>query len=116
MDGKGNMKQIYTTMCYSLVPIIILLNVSTVLSHFLVIEEAAFVTTISTAAYLWTVILIFFGTMTIHDYGLGKNIIVTVLGIVGIAVMLFIILLFANVIGKVTTFIVNIYNEISFRL
>lgn len=116
MDGKGNMKQIYTTMCYSLVPIILLLNVSTVLSHFLVIEEAAFITTISTIAYLWTIMLIFFGTMTIHDYGLGKNIIVTILGIVGIAVMLFIILLFANVIGRVTTFISNIYNEISFRM
>lgn len=116
MDGKGNMKQIYTTMCYSLVPIILLINVSTVLSHFLVIEEAAFITTITTVAYLWTIILIFFGTMTIHDYGLGKNIIVTILGIVGIAVMLFIILLFANVIGRITTFIANIYNEISFRL
>ncbi len=116
MDGKGNMKQIYTTMCYSLVPIILLLNVSTVLSHFLVIEESAFITTISSIAYLWTIMLIFFGTMTIHDYGLGKNIVVTALGIVGIAVMLFVILLFANVIGRVTTFITNIYNEISFRM
>lgn len=116
MDGKGTMKQIYTTMCYSLVPIVLLLNVSTILSHFLVIEEAAFITTISSIAYLWTILLIFFGTMTIHDYGLGKNIVVTILGIVGIAVMLFIILLFANVIGRVTTFISNIYNEISFRM
>lgn len=116
MDGKGNMKQIYTTMCYSLVPIILLINISTILSHFLVLEESAFITTISAIAYIWTITLVFFGTMTIHDYGLGKNILVTVLGIVGVAILLFIILLFANVIGRVTTFISNIYTEISFRL
>lgn len=116
MDGKGNMKQIYTTMCYSLVPIVLLLNLSTVLSHFLVLEESAFITAISTICYMWTVLLIFFGTMTVHEYSLGKNFIVTLLGIIGIAIMLFIILLFANVIGKVTTFISNIYTEITFRL
>lgn len=116
MDGKGSMKEIYITMCYSLTPIVLLLNISTLLSHGLILDESAFITCISGAAYLWTILLIFFGTMTIHDYGLGKNIIVTVLSIVGIAIMLFLILLFVSVIGKITTFISNIYTEISFRL
>lgn len=116
MDGKGSMKEIYTTICYSLTPMVLLLNLATVLSHCLILEESAFVTCIVYVAYIWSIMLIFFGTMTIHDYGLGKNIIVTALSVVGIAVMLFLILLFVSVLGKITTFISNIYTEISFRL
>lgn len=116
MDGKGTMKDIYVTIGYSLTPMILLLNTATVMSHILTAEEGAFISAVTALAYLWSVMLIFFGTMTVHDYGLGKNILVCLLSVVGIAVMLFLILLFFSVVGRITTFLSNLFTELSFRI
>ena len=115
MDGEGSMKNIYIVSSYSLIPVIILLLPATIISHFLVLSESTVLSFMVNIAYMWAILLIFFGTMTVHNYGLGKQVVVTVLSIVGIAIILFLILLFVSVIGRISTFIVNIYNEISFR-
>lgn len=109
------MKNIYIVSSYSLIPVIILLLPATIISHFLVLSESTVLSFMVNIAYMWAILLIFFGTMTVHNYGLGKQVVVTVLSIVGIAIILFLILLFVSVIGRISTFIVNIYNEISFR-
>ena len=70
---------------------------------------------VSSIALAWVLLLIFCGMMTIHDYGLGKNIVVTVLTIIGIVFILFIILVFANVIGRMIGLVINVVDEIAYR-
>lgn len=116
MDGKGSFKDIYISTCYSLIPLILFLIPITVFSHFAVSGEVAILELFTAIAYFWMVILIFFGSMTVHDYSFGKNIFVTVLSIIGMAFILFLLMVFFNLIGEMGSFVGNIFEEISFRL
>lgn len=116
MGGEGSLKDIYVMTSYSLTPLI-LLNIPVVIaSNFLVLEEVQFMTFFTTLAYVWTVGLIFFGSMVIHDYHFNKNLLTLVLSIVGMGVMLFLALLFITLTQKIWEFIAGIYEEIMLRL
>ena len=54
--------------------------------------------------------------MTIHDYTLGKNVIISIFTLLGVAIIMFIAMLFTGLIQKVVTFVYNIVVEIQFRI
>ena len=60
-------------------------------------------------------VLIFFGTLTIHDYSLGKNIVTVLFAIVGMMIIIFLGVLFFNLIQKIVAFIANLITEITYR-
>jgi len=115
MDGKGTLADIYISISYALVPIILLVLPIVLLSNVFTLEEAQLLNTTINIALLWSGFLIFFGSLVVHDYTFGKNICVCVLSIVGIAIILFLILLFLNVSSRLLAFIQNLITEISFR-
>lgn len=115
MDGKGRMKDIVTAMGYALVPIILLRIPMVVLSHVITLDEGSFYYIIGFVSYAWTAVLVFFGTMMTHEYTLGKTIFTCLITIVGMAIILFIGLLFFNVISELIAFVSTIYKEIRFR-
>ncbi len=116
MDGEGNFANIYKATCYSLLPIALCSIPYAILSNILLAEEGAILELIFGACVLWTALLIFSGTLTIHSFSLGKNVVAIILTILGIAIILFLSLLFANVLQKMVAFVVNIFNEITFRM
>ncbi|MGN1081858.1 MAG: hypothetical protein ACI4QV_07195, partial [Acutalibacteraceae bacterium] len=71
---------------------------------------------VETIAYVWAILLIFLGTLTIHSYGLGKNIIATILSVVGMLVIVFLILLIFILTQKVYMFFQTLITEISYRI
>lgn len=114
-DGEGSFKDVYVTTCYSLVPLPILVVPSVLLSNILTLDEMSIANMLVTIGFVWTVFLIFFGMMVIHDYTIGKNFI-TVLGtIVCMAFVMFIAILFTSLIQKVFSFCYNIYVELGYR-
>lgn len=116
MDGKGRLKDIYVSTAYAMIPMIILIIPFSLLSNFMILEELAFVDYSATAAFAWTGILVFASSLVTHDYSFGKNVLVCILTVIGIGIILFIMFLLLNVSSRFVSFIVNIYNEISFRL
>ena len=69
-----------------------------------------------TIAFIWTGLLLFFGTMTTHGYSFGKNIL-TILGtIVGMVFIMFVAVLFSTLMTKIFTFVYGIVEEIQYRL
>jgi hypothetical protein len=60
--------------------------------------------------------LIFFGTMVTHDYSMGKNLITFLGSIVGMALIIFVALLFSTLVGKIISLITNIVIEIQYRV
>jgi hypothetical protein len=71
---------------------------------------------LSTIAFIWLGMLIFFGTQVTHDYSMGKNV-VTILGTaVGMIFIIFIVLLFATLVGKMVSLVTNIVTEIRYRM
>ena len=69
-----------------------------------------------TIAFIWVVLLIFFGMMVTHDYTTNKNFI-TILGtIVAAAVIMFVAILFSSLVVKMASFAVSLVTEIGDRI
>ena len=115
MDGKGKMQDIYIATSYSLCPIILLYVPVTLISHAATSDEFAILTLTTGAAIAWTLVLIFVSNITIHEYELGTSIVVCLLSILGMAIILFLCMVFFNLLGDIVSIIKNIYTELSFR-
>ena len=116
MEGKGTFKDIYIASAYAFTPIILINIPITIVSNYLIAEEGVLVFSFIAISLLWALFLLFFGTMTIHQYDSGKNILVSVLVILGIAFTMFIGVLFFNLGEQVIRFVSEIYNEVFLRL
>lgn len=115
MDGKGSMKDIYVATSYALVPMILFQIPVTLIGNFLVTEELGILSFAMNIGFFWTGLLIFFGSMITHEYSLGKNILVCLLTILGIAIILFLVMIFFSLSGQMVELVNNVINEISFR-
>ena len=116
MDGKGTMLEIYTATGYALTPLVITQFALIPLSHILTIEQGSFYAFFITVATVWSYALIFIGMLVTHDYGLGKNVAVTLFTFVGMGLLLFIGMLVFDLSGQMVNFVRAIAREIQFRL
>ncbi len=114
-EGEGSLKDVYITTCYSLLPLPLLIIPSVILSNVTVLDEMSLVNLLTTFAFFWAGMLLFFGTMVIHDYTIGKNVITIVGTIVGMAFIMFLGILFSSLVQKIFSFGYNIYVELSLR-
>lgn len=114
-DGEGSFKDIFIATSYALLPLPLIYIPTTILTNFLSLSEAEFVTLFVAIAYVWTGALIFFGSMTTHGYSMGRNIAITLFTIIGMVFILFIILLFTNLVQRMVSFVSEIITEISYR-
>ncbi len=115
MDGKGRMQDILTAVGYSLLPIILIRLPMVLMSHGITTNEGSFYYVLGTVSYLWAGFLLFTGTMVIHQYSVTKTIATCIVTIVGMGIIMFIGLLFFNVIQQMLTFVTTIYRELRFR-
>ena len=71
---------------------------------------------LTTVAFLWMGMLLVLGIQVTHDYSIGKNLLTVVGTILGMVCIMFIVLLFSFLLGKLVGFVTNIIDEISFRM
>ena len=67
-------------------------------------------------AQLWFFVLLFTGSMMIHEFSVKKTFWSTVFTGAGMVLVAFIALLFFSLIGEMVFFVTYLYNEINFRL
>lgn len=115
MDGKGRMLDILIAVGYSLAPLVLIRLPLVIVSHFITTNEGSFYTVLQTISILWSLLLLFLGTMITHQYTVKKTILTCLITILGMGILMFIGLLFFNVIGRMMTFVVTIYKELRFR-
>ncbi|MBR6558771.1 MAG: YIP1 family protein [Clostridia bacterium] len=115
-DGEGSIKDIYVASTYSLFPLVLTVVPATLFSNVLVKAEMDIVGMIIGVGFVWAGALIFFGMMVTHDYTLFKSIVTSIATIVGMAVIMFIGILFSSLLMKIFNFISNIFIEISYRI
>ncbi len=116
MYGEGNLKDIYIASCYSLMPIVFFTIPATILSNFVTSNELMFVNFLFTVGYIWTGFLLFCAILSTHNYELGKNVVAVSMTLVGMIIIVFLVLLFVNLISQMFSMASNIYNEITFRM
>lgn len=115
MDGKGRLKEVYMGTAYALTPMIIIGYPNMILSNFLTIEEISFYSFFDTLSLIWFVALLLAAMMMIHDYSLTKTVFSSILTIVGMAVIVFILVVFFSLISDGIAYFVSLYKEIQFR-
>ena len=115
-DGEGSFKDVFVAVGYSVVPLPIFMVISTLLTHICTLDESTFVSMLITIAWVWTGLLIFFGMMVTHDYSIGKNILTCLGTIVGMAFVMFVMMLFSTLVAKMVGFISSIVTEITYRV
>ena len=115
MEGKGTLKEIFITSSYALTPLILINLPVTILSNYLTLQEGTFYHFFITLAILWSLALLFFGNLVVHDYTLSKTLLTTILTLGGMGFVLFISLLFFNLFEEVVSFAGNLIMEVSLR-
>ncbi len=115
-DGEGSFKDVFVACSYSLLPVPLLIIPTTIYSNFAISTEIEIISFISTIAFIWLGILVFFGTQVTHDYTMMKNVITTAGTLVGMVFIMFIALLFSTLVGKMVSLVTNLVTEIQFRL
>ena len=88
---------------------------ATLLSNIAVEGEGAMIKLVSTLGFIWMGLLIFFGTMTTHGYSMGKNILATLGTILGMLFIMFLIMLFFNLIRGMVGFVTGLIEEIAMQ-
>lgn len=115
MEGKGSYKEIFMVTGYSLFPLIIIGFPSVILSNFLTLEEMAFYNLLMFIAYFLTGWMLFMGILNIHEYGLFKTILTFLATFISISVMIFVGLLFFDLIQQIIAFISSVIEEFNLR-
>ncbi len=114
-DGKGKMKEIFMMLCYSLFPLIVTKALGLVLSNFITNAEVGFYNLLLGLGTFLMGYMIFFGLISIHEFGVLKNV-ASILGtFIALSVILFVVLLAFDLYQQVYSFIYTLYKEISLR-
>jgi len=111
-DGDGTFKQIFMIPAYGMMPAMIALLIVTCVSYALTYNESFLLTLVLLIGIVWSVITIFIGLQTVHDYTFGetvKSIILTVVFMIIIAVIGVIISIMWN---SLYTFLTSVGKEI----
>lgn len=115
-DGKGRFRDIYTAMCYALIPYVLIQLPLVFISNVLTFEEASLYTVLMSFSIVWCVFLAFVGLMEVHDYGPGRTLFFLAFTIVGACVIIFLILVFFSLLSDAYSFFASFYREASYRL
>lgn len=115
LGGIGKMKEIFTVVCYSLIPMIIANFAYIILTHVFVPDEVAFLSTIMTAFTIYSAIMLIIGTIVIHDFSFGRFVASAILTVLAMAIVLFIIVLIIVLVQQFIAFGATVYNEMIFR-
>ena len=115
-DGEGSVKDILIATGYALTPLSFTIIPATLLTHILASSESGIITLITSFAWVWVGLLIFFGVMITHDYPILKNLVTCVGTIVGMAFIMFLCILFATLVSDMFGLVSNIITEITYRM
>ena len=116
MEGEGRLRDIAIAVGYALTPIIVCYNIATIVSRFVAADEEAFYWVILIAGIAYGLLMMLMGIMQVHNYTLGKTLVTIFLTFVAMLIIIFVVLLFVDLITQVYSFFYSIYQELIFRI
>lgn len=111
IEGKGKLVDIISTIIYSLVPMIFAELLFVVLSSVFTLEESAFLYTIEILGYAWVAVVMLAGLMSIHEFTFSKTVLSVILTFIGIAIIIFLAILFVGLLQQVVSFFKSLWSE-----
>lgn len=115
MEGKGNWRDIIMVVGYSLFPVVLIGYPGIIVSNLVGLDEVGLYHLIVGLSWFAAGWMLFMGLLNIHEYGLLKSIGAVFATILAMLVMVFVGLLFFDLIQQFITFIRMIWQEINLR-
>ena len=116
MDGKGKFKEIFMVVGYAFFPSVCLRIINIFLSNYFTMDESFFYHAIAAFGYALTIIMIFMGIRSIHEYSVLRALSTVFLSLVSMLVIVFIGLLAIGLAQQIAVFIQTIIKELTLRL
>lgn len=110
-DGKGSLKEIISVTAYALLPFILTKFICVILSNILLENEGAFITVVGALGIIWSLIILILGLMTVHQYSFSKTLLFMAVTVFGMAVILFLIVLFFTLMQQTYSFVSSVIQE-----
>ncbi len=111
-NGNGNLKDIACVTAYSLLPLIFAMLVNVIASNFLTTSEGAIMGIILVVGILWSVLLLLSGLAAIHEYSMTQSVFSTIATVLGMAVIVFLIVMFFSLMQQTISFFQSIITEL----
>ncbi len=113
LGGKGKLKEIVIITCYSLLPLVLEGVIYIILSNVLLPVEAGFLSILTTLATIYFGIMLVIGMLKIHDFSMGKFLWTTVLTVLGMAIIIFLLIMLIILVQQFGAFVITLITEIS---
>lgn len=114
-NGEGKMREICVNTAYALCPYIIGKIINIILSNMLTRDESAFLFFVSVVTTCWTVVLLFSGMKTVHQYNFMQTFWSIVFTIVAMVIIIILAVLLVSLFQQVYLFVNALYTEILYR-
>ena len=111
-DGKADMKMIFISTAFAMLPLALFFLPGAALSHFLTQEEGVFIIVIDIAAGLWCAFLLLTGSSTVQEYSMLKTVVSAIATVLGIIAVLFLLSVFISAISQLIEFFTTIIMEL----
>lgn len=111
-DGDGTLAQVYMIPAYGCLPLMVSLLLITVCSYGMTYNESFLLTILLLVGAVWSVLLIFLGLMTVHDYSAKETVMSLVLTAVFMAIVAIMALIIVIMSEELYEFLYTIAQEV----
>lgn len=115
LDGEGKFKEVVVGSAFALVPYIVFIVPITLLTFVFSLQEYSTYSVLVKVVFVWTAWLLLLKVKKIHDFEFGKLVFITLLSMIGIAILWFIGILMFGLINQLIQFIIELFREMNFR-
>ncbi len=115
LDGEGKFKEIFVGSAFALVPYMLFVIPVTLLTLVLSLDEASTYNMLSKVLILWVAWLILMKVKILHDFEFKKVIFITLLSVIGIAIIWFVGILLFGISNQFVSFFVDLLKELRLR-
>lgn len=112
-DGQGSLKQVYMIPAYASIPLTIVFFGVTAVSYVVTTNEAFFLSVAMVIGVVWTVILLYIGLQTVHNYTAFETIKAVLLTFLLIFVVIVVIMIVTIMWDQVWTFLTTLGEELT---
>ena len=114
-EGKGRLKDIYITSCYSLLPLVINYLLFILLSYYVAPSGVSFLSLLNNLSIFYFIVMIIVSVMTVHEFDFKRAVLATLLSVLGMAIAGFMIFMALILAQDFLSFLLSVIQEIAFR-
>jgi len=115
LPSEANLRQLFITLAYPLLPYIVIQLLLIVLSNLVAMEMGVFLNVLNAIGMGWTGLMLVLGMIQTHRLGFSMVLADLVLTALGAGIILFFMLLLYSLFQQIYVFLYTIVNEMMFR-